>query len=142
MKLTLTALITSCLLFSSCNTLKSSIDLSKAPSTIKSVVPTAVRFGVSKEPKAAPYLSALATVINTFALGNDLSPAALQQAIAAAKVKELQTPQAQDIATMALVLYKTYYSDALTKKVATVENLAPILAALADSINAGLAPVQ
>ena len=139
MKTILIALLSLCMVSASCTAVKS-IDLSKAPQTISSVVPFYVKFGVEKAQKAGPYLAALATVINTFALGQDLSPEALQTAIATAKIKELQTPIAKDIETMALGLYKTYYSDAVTQKVATVENLAPILKALADAINKGLAP--
>lgn len=138
MKRILIALI-SLYMVTSCTTVKN-IDLSKAPQAISSVVPFSVKFGVKEAPKAAPYLAALATVINTFALGEDLSPEALQTAIATAKIKELQTPIAKDIQIMALSLYKTYYSDAVVQKVATVENLAPILKALADAINKGLVP--
>lgn len=140
MKKSFITFIALCTILTSCKTVEKNIDFTKAPATINMVVPTAVRLSVTEEPKAAPYLGALATIIKTFALGQDLSPVALQQTIAVAKVKELQTSEAKNIEAMTLVLYKTYYSDAVAKEVATVNNLAPILSALADSINAGLAP--
>jgi len=139
MKTLLSILLSFSLLIASCTSIKNA-DLSKAPSTISAVVPYSVKYGVNKSPKTAPYLAALATVINGFALGKDLSPEALQQLIATAKIKELQTPIAKNIETMAMELYKTYYSDAVTRKLATVENLVPILKALADAINQGLEP--
>jgi hypothetical protein len=134
-------LLISTMFLMSCASLEQSFNLQKAPQLINGVVPSAVQIGVRKQPKSEPYLRALVTIVNGFALGEDLTPEALEQAIKAAKVKELETPEALAVANSVVSLYKAYYDAAVTKKVAEVENLAPILKALTTAIEKGLTKV-
>lgn len=127
-----------CLSLVSCQTPTAKAILANAPGVISVVGPIAVSKGVEKQPKAAPYLKDLAVVINTFALGSDLSPAALEATIKTAKIKELQTPEALNVANALVVLYKSYYDTAVTNKIASVENLVPILQAISKAITDGL----
>lgn len=122
----------------SCSTIQDNFNLSKVPQTINAVVPTMVEIGVNKQPKARPYLRSLVIVIDTFALGQELTPAALEQTIKTAKIKELETPEALGVARSVVALYKAYYDAAVTQKIADTKNLAPILSALSSSITKGL----
>jgi len=127
--------------FSSCSVFENinmSSNLKKAPALIESVIPTAVRYGIDRQPKSKPYLVALATVIDGFALGKDLSPVALRQAIKTLKVKELETPEALAVVDSVVNLYKVFFDAAVVDKIATVENLTPILNALSKAIVKGL----
>jgi len=127
-----------CLSLVNCATFKEEFKLEKAPQLINAVVPSAVKIGVAKQPKSEPYLSALVTVINGFALGQELTPKALEQAIKAAKIKELETPEALAVTQSVVALYKAYYDSAVTKQIAEVKHLVPILEALSDAITKGL----
>lgn len=131
-------LIGACLSLIACQSPTAKTILTNAPVVISVVGPVAVSKGVEKEPKAAPYLKDLVVVINSFALGQDLSPAALTAAIKTAKVKELQTPEALNVANALVTLYKSYYDTAVTNKIASVENLVPILQAISNAITQGL----
>jgi hypothetical protein len=134
-------IFTSILFFASCATLENTFTLEKAPKLINSVVPSAVKMGVAKQPKAEPYLRSLVTIIDGFALGKDLTPEALEAAIKSAKVKELETPEALAVANSVVALYKAYYDSAVTQKIAEVEHLVPILEALSSAISKGLPKV-
>ena len=140
MKNTLTALFLSLILFTNigCSTSDKQLLLSETPTLITAIVPPAVKVGIAKQPKMVPYLTDVALAIDTFALGQDLSPAALQTVIASAKVKELETPEAVNIVNASLALYKAYYNTAVTNKVASVDNLVPILKALSSAITQGI----
>ena len=141
MRNTLTTLFLSIVLFANigCSTTDKQLLLSETPELITAIVPPAVQVGVKKQPKIAPYLASVATIINTFALGQDLTPDNLAATIATAKIKELETPEALNIANSAIALYKAYYNTAVTNKVASVDNLVPILKALSAAITQGIA---
>ncbi len=126
------------MVLTSCQTPTAKAILANAPGVISVVGPIAVSKGVEKHPKSAPYLNALVVVINTFALGTDLSPEALTATIKSAKIKELQTPETLNVANALVVLYKSYYDTAVTNKIASVENLVPILQAISKAITDGL----
>jgi len=127
-------ILLTCILLTSCST----INYNKAPQTINAVVPTMVELGVQKQPKIKPYLRSLVVVIDTFALGQELTPLALEQTIKVAKIKELETPEAITVARSIVALYKAYYDEAVTKKIADIEHLVPILTALSAAITEGL----
>jgi uncharacterized membrane protein len=131
-------LMCACMVLTSCQTPTAKAILANAPGVISVVGPIAVSKGVEKHPKSAPYLNALVVVINTFALGTDLSPEALTATIKSAKIKELQTPETLNVANALVVLYKSYYDTAVTNKIASVENLVPILQAISKAITDGL----
>jgi hypothetical protein len=122
------------LIFSSCSFFKNP----STPDVISVVVTPVVTLGVQKDPGIKPYLAAVASAINTFALGQDLSPAALSQAIETAKIKELETPEALAVATSVINLYKTYYNTAVANKLNSVPNLVPVLTAFSNAITSGL----
>jgi len=134
-------LLTAMLSLASCASLESTFTLEKAPKLINTVVPSAVKIGVAKQPKAEPYLRSLVTIIDGFALGKDLTPEALEAAIKSAKVKELETPEALAVANSVVALYKAYYDSAVTQKIAEVKHLTPILEALSNAITKGLTKV-
>ena len=136
--LIISILLGACLVLTSCQTPTAKAILSNAPNVINVVGPVAVSKGVTKQPKAAPYLKDLVVVINTFALGSDLSPETLAATIKTAKVKELQTPEALNVANALVALYKAYYDTAVTNKIASVEYLVPILQAISNAITQGL----
>ena len=141
MKNTLASIFLSLVLitaFTGCSTADKQLLLSETPTLISAIVPPAVQVGVKKQPKIAPYLTSVATVINTFALGQDLTPDTLAATVATAKIKELETPEALNIVNSALALYKAYYNTAVTNKVASVDNLVPILKALSSAITQGI----
>jgi len=139
--LIISLLLGSCLVLTGCKTPTAQAILTNAPVIISVTVPPTVSIGVQKQPKAIPYLKDLVTVINTFALGQDLSPDTLAATIKSSKIKELQTPEALNVANALVVLYKTYYNTAVTNKIASVENLVPILQALSNAITQGLPTV-
>ena len=134
----ITILTCACLSLVSCQTPTAKVILANAPGVISVVGPIAVSKGEEKHPKSAPYLKDLVVVINTFALGTDLSPEALTATIKSAKIKELQTPETLNVANALVVLYKSYYDTAVTNKIASVENLVPILQAISKAITDGL----
>lgn len=122
----------------SCASLENKFDVSKAPQLINNVVPSAVKIGVKKQPKSEPYLRALVTVVNTFALGEDLTPEAFEQAIKSAKIKELETPEANAVVVSVVALYKAYYGASVEAKIAENTVLVDVLKALSKSIEKGL----
>lgn len=104
---------------------------------IKAVVPFGVSFAVSKEPQARQYLVSASAAIRTFALGQNLTPAALDAVVVSL------FPKASDPQTLAAVnagvgLYEAAYAAVLEQKIAAVPNLVPILNTLADAIDQGL----
>jgi hypothetical protein len=123
---------------SSCASLENKFDLTKAPQLINNVVPSAVKIGVKKQPKTEPYLRALVTVIDTFALGEDLTPEALEQAIKTAKIDELETPEANAVVVAVVALYKAYYGASVESKIAENTVLVEVLKSLSKSIVKGL----
>lgn len=124
---------------SSCATIEQNLKVENAPKLINSVIPSVVKIGVKKQPKTEQYLVALVTIIDGFALGEDLTPEQLETLIKTAKIKELETPEAVAVVTSVNALYKAYYDAALVDKVNGVEHLKPILKAISDSIKKGLA---
>lgn len=124
-----------------CATIQEQLTLAKAPQLINSIVPSAVKIGIAKEPRAIPYLRALSTVIKGFALGQDLTPEALEQAIKSAKVDELQTPEAIAVVTSVVGLYKAYYGSYVEQKIADKQELVAVLNALVKAIDNNL-PAQ
>lgn len=126
-------------LFTSCAVLENSFNLDKAPQLINKVVPSAVTIGVKKQPKSEPYLRALVTVLNTFALGMDLSPKALEQAIKTANINELETVEALAVQTSVIALYNAYFGAIVTNKIAENKQLVDIISALSTAIEKGLA---
>jgi len=131
-------IIMAMLTMTSCETFQENFKIEKAPKLINAVVPSAVKIGVKKQPKSAKYLQALVVMLDSFALGEDLSPENLEKVIKTADVKELETPEALSVVSSVVALYKAYYEDAITDKINSIDNLRDILEALSKSISKGL----
>lgn len=132
------SILIAALMLSSCSTLEENLKIEKAPKVIDNVVPSLVKIGVAKQPKSVPYLESLVIVIDSFALGEDLSPDELEKVIKSAKIKELETPEALAVVNSVVVLYKAYYDAAVVDKVNSVEHLNNILTSLSKAITKGL----
>lgn len=111
-------------------------DVNKAVMVVNISVPSAVRLGVSKEPKAAAYLKDLALVIDTFSSAEDLSPKAFLEAISSVSVG-LKTPEALAVIDMVVALYESTYADVLVARLDEAK-LIPFLQAISISIKKGL----
>jgi len=122
---------------SSCTTLKKVFSPERSVMMINVAVPPAVRLGLSKEPKARPYLIALADAIEIFSTGTSLNPEALQNVIDTTGVSELKTPQSLMIADMLMTFYRTFYVDAVQTSL-DEKKLLPILEAFVRGIRKGL----
>lgn len=113
-------------------------DLATATNAINNMVPSGVRVLVAREPKSAPYLNDVAVAINTFILGENLTPDNLRKVLDSTGVRELRTEEAVAVTETVLALYQTYFGQAVRDNVSQNVNVVPLLRALANSIDQGL----
>src|SRR5689334_1088781 len=66
-------------------------DVQKAVNAVSISVPAATRLSVARYPQAKPYLRDAVTVIRGLTSGSKLDPAALHDAIATTRIRELQS---------------------------------------------------
>lgn len=114
-------------------------DAQKAVNAITISVPAATRLSVARYPQAKPYLLDAVTVIRGLTSSSKLDPASLHAAIATTRIRELQSDDVQAAIDTVAALYKAYYGDVVEQKLNQVDNLVPILNAIADGIETGLA---
>ena len=134
-----TLLLLLCLTFviPSCTTFKQVFSPERSVLMVNIAVPPAVRLGLAKEPKARPYLVALADAIELFATGTSLTPEALQNVMNTTGVEEFKTPQALVVSDMLMTFYRTFYADAVNA-VLDEKKLLPVLEAFVKGIRDGL----
>jgi hypothetical protein len=114
-------------------------DVQKAVNAITIAVPGTVRLSVARYPQVEPYLRDTVTAIRLLTSGNKYDPASLHAAIATTHIRELQSDDVQAAIDTIAGLYKAYYGDVVEQKLNQVDSLVPILNAIADSIEIGLA---
>lgn len=128
-------------LITQCTTSKEGVnqlDPVKATAVVKATVPSAVRIGISKEPKSERYFLLAATTIDLFAFGNDLAPDALTKALDSIGNEILKTVEARAVVDSVQALYVAFYADIVKQKL-DERNLIPVLQAMADAIRKGAA---
>ncbi len=93
------------------------LDIDRVTRDIDAMLPPVVQVFVSKEPKAADYLDAFATAVDTFTTGNQLDPASLDRALKTTKVNELNTDDTRAIVLAVLGAYKVAWGNYLEGEV-------------------------
>lgn len=111
----------------------------KASNVINITVPSAVRLGVSKEPRATPYLTAVAEAIEVFSKGKVFDVEEFQKLLddTALGIDALKTPEARAVLDTLSALYTAYYADVVQQKLDKA-SLIPVLQAISNSIRKGL----
>lgn len=131
--------LVSLLFCTQCKTVLDPTNPVNAPNLVNIALPSAVRLGVAKEPKAAKYLESVATLIDTVVnTGKPVTPDELHASINNLGVDELKSAQAKAAIDMVVTFYKGFYADAVTSSLGAKQVL-PLLQAISQSIRKGLA---
>lgn len=114
----------------------------KVAAVIKSAARSGTVLAYTKDKNSLPYLRAVALAISRFATGADLSPTALQLALAETSIKELKTVEAQVALNTVLSVYEVFWGDLARERATVHEPLKITLAGLESGIIAGIADVN
>lgn len=109
---------------------------------LKTVVSGSVVYAYSKDTNAVRWVQVAESAVETFALGSDLSAAALQAELQAIPVPELHTPEALLIETTILAAYQVYGQEFVVGGLDQNQGLKLLIQAVVDGMKAGLAGIQ
>lgn len=132
-----------CLALAGCTTVTTptgtttSYDPVKAAAAVRSAVPPLVRYALTKEPGAKPYVCAVSAALHEAVAGQTSDPDELAAALENVGVKELTTPEAKLVMEELTALYRANFADVVAARLSGSAAL-PILQALADGLDEGM----
>lgn len=131
------SLLILCTVLVGCNTIQS--NLSKAPKLAKAVAITGTIYGKAKDPNVIPYLQFAVVVIQAQIAGSQYDPVVLSTALQSISINELRNPVVAQAIAAAVAVYTIYATEAVSGNLDKVTYLKPILLAIVEGINEGLA---
>ncbi len=106
---------------------------------LKGIVRSGVVMAYAQDTNSLAYCRAAGIALNQFVLGKDLSPTALNNALANSSAKEFKTPEIQLAITTAVGLYEVFFNDMVQANITDNSPLKITLTGFVDGINAGVA---
>lgn len=120
-------------------TVVTKLDPTRTSDAIRAILPAGVVAAVNADHNSAAYLQASALAINAAVENGAYDPDKLKATLDTISVKELRTPEARVCIEAALGIYRAYWADSVSAKLDQTVWVKPVMKAIADGIEAGLA---